>query len=78
MPFCVCQCQDLNTPGVLRQSAASYISSFVARSKFVSLDTIKLCLTVVTEWIHRYVLGVDLIYVEIWWNGFVSCTSGFF
>ena len=32
------QFQDVNTPAVLRQTAATYMASYIARSKFVSVE----------------------------------------
>lgn len=46
--------QDANTAAVIRQASASYIASFIARSKFVSVNTAKLCLEVMNHWIHQY------------------------
>jgi len=47
--------QDPNYAGILRQASACYLSSFLARAKFVSKDVIKRELKKMSEWIHRYI-----------------------
>nr|XP_060642321.1 RNA polymerase I-specific transcription initiation factor RRN3 [Anolis sagrei ordinatus] len=47
--------QDPNTPTVIRQSAANYIGSFLARAKFIPVVTVKACLDLLVNWLHLYI-----------------------
>ncbi|XP_053132588.1 RNA polymerase I-specific transcription initiation factor RRN3 [Hemicordylus capensis] len=47
--------QNPNTPAVIRQAAASYIGSFLARAKFVPVVTVKACLDLLVNWLHLYI-----------------------
>lgn len=51
--------QDPSRPAVLRQSAAGYLGSFLARARFVPLLTVRACLDLMLSWIHRYIDGQD-------------------
>ena len=46
-------------PVILRQTAAAYIGSFVARAKFLKLDIVKTCLVLFSDWIHSYLNVLD-------------------
>lgn len=35
----------------------AYIASYIARSKFITLTMARLCLTIMTHWIHEYIDG---------------------
>ncbi|XP_042294289.1 RNA polymerase I-specific transcription initiation factor RRN3 [Sceloporus undulatus] len=47
--------QDPNTPAVIRQAAANYIGSFLARAKFIPVVTVKACLDLLVNWLHLYI-----------------------
>uniref|UniRef100_A0A803T5P8 RRN3 homolog, RNA polymerase I transcription factor n=1 Tax=Anolis carolinensis TaxID=28377 RepID=A0A803T5P8_ANOCA len=47
--------QDPNTPTVIRQAAANYIGSFLARAKFIPVVTVKACLDLLVNWLHLYI-----------------------
>lgn len=44
---------------VLRQAAAGYLGSFLARAKFIPVLTVRACLDLLMSWIHRYIDGQD-------------------
>ena len=44
---------------VLRQTAAAYIGSFVARAKFIPGDVVQTCLLLFSDWIHSYLNVLD-------------------
>ncbi|XP_053219993.1 RNA polymerase I-specific transcription initiation factor RRN3 [Podarcis raffonei] len=44
-----------NTPAVIRQAAANYTGSFLARAKFVPVVTVKTCLDLLVNWLHVYI-----------------------
>ncbi|KAJ8384016.1 hypothetical protein AAFF_G00212600 [Aldrovandia affinis] len=44
---------------VLRQAAATYIGSFLARAKFLPVATVKACLDLLVPWLQRYIDGQD-------------------
>ena len=46
---------DPNIPVILRQTAAAYIGSLIARAKFIPVETVKTCLRLFSEWIHNYI-----------------------
>ncbi|CAN9505349.1 unnamed protein product [Ophioblennius macclurei] len=52
--------QDPSQPAVLRQSAAGYMGSFLARARFVPMLTVRACLDLLLSWIHRYIDGQDV------------------
>ncbi|XP_064478637.1 RNA polymerase I-specific transcription initiation factor RRN3-like [Ornithodoros turicata] len=47
--------QNPNTAPVIRQAAAFYIGSLLARGKFVPLSTVQDCLALLCKWAHFYV-----------------------
>lgn len=51
--------QSPSQPAVLRQAAAGYLGSFLARAKFVPVSTVRACLDLLLSWIHRYIDGQD-------------------
>lgn len=51
--------QNPSEPAVLRQSAAGYLGSFLARARFVPILTVRACLDLLLSWIHRYMDGQD-------------------
>lgn len=50
--------QNPNTSSVMRQAAAFYIGSFLARAKFVPLSTVRDCLSLVCRWAHAYIASL--------------------
>ncbi|KAF4015609.1 hypothetical protein G4228_007307 [Cervus hanglu yarkandensis] len=51
--------QDPNNPAIIRQAAANYIGSFLARAKFIPLITVKSCLDLLVNWLHIYLNNQD-------------------
>uniref|UniRef100_A0A1A8BUZ5 RRN3 RNA polymerase I transcription factor homolog n=1 Tax=Nothobranchius kadleci TaxID=1051664 RepID=A0A1A8BUZ5_NOTKA len=51
--------QNPSWPAVLRQTAAGYLGSFLARAKFVPVLTLRACLDLLLSWIHRYIDSQD-------------------
>lgn len=51
--------QNPNNPAVIRQTAASYIGSFLARAKFIPVVTVKACLDLLVNWLHTYIANQD-------------------
>ena len=47
--------QDLNSQPIYRQAAVGYISSFLARAKYVPVRIVKTSLGVMVAWLHRYI-----------------------
>ncbi|XP_040177566.1 RNA polymerase I-specific transcription initiation factor RRN3 isoform X1 [Rana temporaria] len=47
--------QNPNNPAIIRQTAASYIGSFLSRAKFIPLVTVKACLDLLVNWLHSYI-----------------------
>eukprot|EP00117_Sycon_ciliatum_P039815 scpid50579/ scgid29360/ RNA polymerase I-specific transcription initiation factor RRN3; Transcription initiation factor IA len=47
--------EDVNGGAVTRQAAAAYMSSFVARAKYIPLSTVTLCLDLMSEWVLKYI-----------------------
>ncbi|XP_019959908.2 RNA polymerase I-specific transcription initiation factor RRN3 [Paralichthys olivaceus] len=51
--------QNPSQPAVLRQAAAGFLGSFLARAKFVPVPTVRACLDLLLSWIHRYIDSQD-------------------
>uniref|UniRef100_A0A4W6D558 RRN3 homolog, RNA polymerase I transcription factor n=1 Tax=Lates calcarifer TaxID=8187 RepID=A0A4W6D558_LATCA len=51
--------QSPSQPAVLRQAAAGFLGSFLARAKFIPLPTVRACLDLLLSWIHRYIDSQD-------------------
>lgn len=51
--------QNPSQPAVLRQAAAGYLGSFLARANFVPVPTVRACLDLLLSWIHRYIDSQD-------------------
>ncbi|XP_072124934.1 RNA polymerase I-specific transcription initiation factor RRN3 [Mobula birostris] len=51
--------QNPNNPAVMRQTAASYIGSFLARASYIPLATVKACLDLLVPWLHHYIDSQD-------------------
>ncbi|XP_077591587.1 RNA polymerase I-specific transcription initiation factor RRN3 [Stigmatopora nigra] len=51
--------QNPSQPAVLRQAAAGYMGSFLARAKFIPVLTARACLDLLVPWIQRYIDSQD-------------------
>ncbi|XP_041672707.1 RNA polymerase I-specific transcription initiation factor RRN3 isoform X2 [Cheilinus undulatus] len=51
--------QSPSRPAVLRQAAAGYMGSLLARAKFVPVLTVRACLDLLVSWIHGYIESQD-------------------
>lgn len=51
--------QSPSQMAVVRQAAAGYLGSFLARAKFVPISTVRACLDLLIPWIHRYIDSQD-------------------
>ncbi|KAK2816800.1 hypothetical protein Q5P01_024991 [Channa striata] len=51
--------QSLSQPAILRQAAAGYLGSFLARANFIPVLTVRACLDLLLSWIHRYIDDQD-------------------
>ncbi|XP_077069211.1 RNA polymerase I-specific transcription initiation factor RRN3 [Siphateles boraxobius] len=51
--------QGPNQPPILRQAAAGYMGSFMARAKFLPVSTVKACLDLLVPWLHLYIDSQD-------------------
>uniref|UniRef100_A0A8C7P3S6 RRN3 homolog, RNA polymerase I transcription factor n=1 Tax=Oncorhynchus mykiss TaxID=8022 RepID=A0A8C7P3S6_ONCMY len=51
--------QSPSHPAVLRQSAAGYMGSFLARAKFLPVATVRACLDLLVPWLHLYIDSQD-------------------
>ncbi|XP_054850799.1 RNA polymerase I-specific transcription initiation factor RRN3 isoform X2 [Eublepharis macularius] len=47
--------QNPNNAAVIRQAAGTYIGSFLARAKFIPVVTVKACLELLVNWLHKYI-----------------------
>lgn len=51
--------QNPSQPAVIRQAAAGYLGSFLARAKFIPVLTVRACLDLLLSLIHRYIDSQD-------------------
>ncbi|XP_063071035.1 RNA polymerase I-specific transcription initiation factor RRN3 [Engraulis encrasicolus] len=51
--------QSPSQPPILRQAAAGYIGSFLARAKFLPVSTVRACLDLLLPWLHLYIDSQD-------------------
>ncbi|XP_062307031.1 RNA polymerase I-specific transcription initiation factor RRN3 [Osmerus eperlanus] len=51
--------QSPTQPPVLRQAAAGYMGSFLARAKFLPVATVRACLDLLLPWMHLYIDSQD-------------------
>uniref|UniRef100_A0A674CM29 RRN3 homolog, RNA polymerase I transcription factor n=1 Tax=Salmo trutta TaxID=8032 RepID=A0A674CM29_SALTR len=51
--------QSPSHPAVLRQSAAGYMGSFLARANFLPVATVRACLDLLVPWLHLYIDSQD-------------------
>ena len=59
LEICWTKFQDPNTPLILRQAAAAYIGSLVARADYITLSVVQTCLELLVNWIHAYIDEFD-------------------
>ncbi|CAB3982532.1 RNA polymerase I-specific transcription initiation factor RRN3 [Paramuricea clavata] len=59
LEVCWTKFQDPNTPLILRQIAAAYIGSLVARANYITLSVVQTCLELLVNWIHGYIDEFD-------------------
>ncbi|NWU94552.1 RRN3 factor, partial [Upupa epops] len=74
---------DPNNPSVIRQTAGSYIGSFLARAKFIPIVTVKACLDLLVNWMHKYIDNQDMgsnAYCDIALHGpfYSTCQAVFY
>ncbi|KAI8917783.1 RNA polymerase I-specific transcription initiation factor RRN3 [Powellomyces hirtus] len=53
---------DVSAPSVIRISAASYLGSFIARARFLSLTSVRTCLKLLHGWTYSYVENNDTVF----------------
>ncbi|OXB57538.1 hypothetical protein ASZ78_009296 [Callipepla squamata] len=75
--------QDPNNPSVIRQTAGSYIGSFLARAKFIPVVTVKACLDLLVNWLHKYIDNQDTganAYCDVALHGpfYSACQAAFY
>ncbi|XP_040297379.1 RNA polymerase I-specific transcription initiation factor RRN3 [Bufo bufo] len=75
--------QNPNHAPIIRQTAASYIGSFLARAKCIPLVTVKACLDLLVNWIHGYIDNQDAgsrAFCDITFHGpfYAACQSVFY
>ncbi|XP_053550517.1 RNA polymerase I-specific transcription initiation factor RRN3 [Bombina bombina] len=75
--------QNPNHSPVIRQTAASYIGSFLARAKFVPIVTVKACLDLLVNWLHCYIDNQDAgsrAYCNVTFHGpfYAACQAVFY
>ncbi len=67
LEFCWQKVCDPNVAIILRQTAAAYIGSFVARAKFITGEIVRTCLVLFSDWIHSYLNVLDSgVYPDIY------------
>ncbi|KAM9179286.1 RNA polymerase I-specific transcription initiation factor RRN3 isoform 1-T1 [Mergus octosetaceus] len=74
---------DPNNPSVIRQTAGSYIGSFLARAKFIPVVTVKACLDLLVNWMHKYIDNQDTgdnAYCDVALHGpfYSTCQAAFY
>ncbi|NXK05698.1 RRN3 factor, partial [Herpetotheres cachinnans] len=74
---------DPNNPSVIRQTAGSYIGSFLARAKFIPVVTVKACLDLLVNWMHKYIDNQDTganVYCDVALHGpfYSTCQAVFY
>ncbi|KAG9477070.1 hypothetical protein GDO78_002457 [Eleutherodactylus coqui] len=71
-----------NAP-IIRQTAAGYMGSFLARAKFIPVVTIKACLDLLVNWLHGYIDNQDAgsrAFCDITFHGpfYAACQAVFY
>ncbi|XP_046335460.2 RNA polymerase I-specific transcription initiation factor RRN3-like [Haliotis rufescens] len=59
--------QNPNSETVFRQTSVAYIGSFISRAKFISIKTLKTCMELMVEWVHRYLeeISAETIFADV-------------
>ncbi|XP_042197133.1 RNA polymerase I-specific transcription initiation factor RRN3 [Callorhinchus milii] len=75
--------QNPNSPAVIRQAAAGYIGSFLARAKYIPMVTVKACLDLLVPWLHHYIDNLDAgskAYCDVYLHGsfYSTCQAVFY
>ncbi|KAM3916647.1 RNA polymerase I-specific transcription initiation factor RRN3 isoform 1-T2 [Leptodactylus fuscus] len=75
--------QNPNNAPIIRQTAASYMGSFLARAKFIPVVTVKACLDLLVNWIHGYIDNQDAgsrAFCDITFHGpfYAACQAVFY
>jgi len=75
-----------NSASLDRQTAISYIASFVSRAQFVNISMAKVCLEKLVSWIHGYIrnsnvsTALDFMYTDLKCHGpfYAACQAAFY
>ncbi|XP_068100881.1 RNA polymerase I-specific transcription initiation factor RRN3 [Hyperolius riggenbachi] len=75
--------QNPNNAPIIRQTAASYIGSLLARAKFIPVVTVKACLDLLVNWLHGYIDNQDAgsrAFCDITFHGpfYAACQAVFY
>ncbi|XP_069839804.1 RNA polymerase I-specific transcription initiation factor RRN3 isoform X2 [Dendropsophus ebraccatus] len=75
--------QNPNNAPVIRQTAACYIGSFLARAKFIPVVTVKACLDLLVNWLHAYIDNQDAgsrAFCDVTFHGpfYAACQAVFY
>ncbi|EMP37346.1 RNA polymerase I-specific transcription initiation factor RRN3, partial [Chelonia mydas] len=75
--------QNPNNPAVIRQTAGSYIGSFLARANFIPIVTVKACMDLLVNWLHVYIDNQDVgtkAYCDVTLHGpfYSTCQAVFY
>ncbi|KAL6476432.1 hypothetical protein MHYP_G00149310 [Metynnis hypsauchen] len=70
-------------PPVIRQAAAAYMGSFLARAKFLPIATVRVCLDLLVPWLHLYIENQDSgskVFCDISLHGpfYAACQAVFY
>ncbi|MEE6497566.1 hypothetical protein FKM82_002771 [Ascaphus truei] len=75
--------QNPNNPPIIRQTAASYIGSFLSRAGFIPVVTVKACLDLLGSWLHSYIDNQDAgsrAFCDVTFHGpfYAACQAVFY
>ncbi|XP_075686257.1 RNA polymerase I-specific transcription initiation factor RRN3 [Rhinoderma darwinii] len=75
--------QNPNNAPVIRQTAAGYMGSFLARAKFIPVVTVKACLDLLVNWLHGYIDNQDAgsrAFCDVTFHGpfYATCQAVFY
>ncbi|KAL7850063.1 hypothetical protein SRHO_G00194120 [Serrasalmus rhombeus] len=75
--------QSPSLPAVIRQAAAAYMGSFLARAKFLPIATVRVCLDLLVPWLHLYIENQDSgskVFCDISLHGpfYAACQAVFY
>nr|KAJ3422283.1 hypothetical protein HK105_000406 [Polyrhizophydium stewartii] len=54
MGLLISRLSEVSSPAVIRISAAAYLGSFVSRAKFVEIESVRLCLRLLNQFVQNY------------------------